>query len=66
MRSLDFSIDLILEPHYDPQVGSVSNRNEYQESFGRKGRPLRKADNLTAICEPTVYKIWQYGRLTTL
>jgi hypothetical protein len=22
---------------------------------GDKGRPARKADNLTAICEPTVY-----------
>jgi hypothetical protein len=29
--------------------------NEYQEySWGGKGRPARKADNLTAICEPTV------------
>jgi hypothetical protein len=24
---------------------------------GGKGRPARKADNLTAICEPTVYKM---------
>jgi hypothetical protein len=23
---------------------------------GGKGRPVRKADNLIAICEPTVYK----------
>jgi hypothetical protein len=46
MRSLDFSID--------PGVDSASNRNEYQESLGSKGRPARKADNLTAICEPIV------------
>jgi hypothetical protein len=26
------------------------NRNEYQESSWRKGRPARKTDNLTAIC----------------
>jgi hypothetical protein len=26
---------------------------------GGKGRPARKADNLTAICEPTVYR--KYG-----
>jgi hypothetical protein len=32
MRSLDFSIDLILQAHYDPGVDSASNRNEYQES----------------------------------
>jgi hypothetical protein len=33
---------------------------------GGKGRPARKADNLTAICEPIVYKIWEPRRLTTL
>jgi hypothetical protein len=32
---------------------------------GGKGRPARKAD-LTAICEPIVYKIWEPRRLTTL
>jgi hypothetical protein len=30
------------------------------------GRPARKADNLTAICEPTVYKMWEPRRLTAL
>jgi hypothetical protein len=25
-----------------------------RDPFGGKGRPARKADNLTAICEPTV------------
>jgi hypothetical protein len=33
-------------------VDSASNRNEYQESSGGKGRPAREADNLTATCEP--------------
>jgi hypothetical protein len=33
---------------------------------GSKGRPVRKADNLTAICGPTVYKMWEPRRLTTL
>jgi hypothetical protein len=38
MRSLDFSIDLILPPHYGPGVDSASNRSEYQESsWGVKG-----------------------------
>jgi hypothetical protein len=32
MWSLDFSVDLILQLHYDPGVDSASNRNEYQES----------------------------------
>jgi hypothetical protein len=33
---------------------------------GGKGRPARKADNLTAICEPIVYILWDPQRLTTL
>jgi hypothetical protein len=38
--------------HYGPGVVSASNRNEYQEcSWGGKGWPVHKADNLTAICE---------------
>jgi hypothetical protein len=48
MRSLDFSID------YGPGVDSTSNRNEYQDLPGGKGRQARGVDNLTAICEPTV------------
>jgi hypothetical protein len=43
------------QPHYGPGVVSATNRNEYQESsWGGKGRQARKADNLTAICEPIV------------
>jgi hypothetical protein len=34
--------------------------------MGGKARPARKADNLTAICEPIVYKMWDLQRLTTL
>jgi hypothetical protein len=30
------------------------------------GRPARKAENLTAICESIVYKMWEPRRLTTL
>jgi hypothetical protein len=29
-------------------------------------RPARKADNLTSICEPIVYKMWDPQCLTTL
>jgi hypothetical protein len=54
MRSLDFSFDLILQPHYDPGVDSASNRIEYQESSWGKVRQARKGDNPTAICEPFV------------
>jgi hypothetical protein len=34
--------------------------------LGGKVRQARKADNLTAICEPTVYKMCEPRRLTTL
>jgi hypothetical protein len=30
------------------------------------GRPAHKADNLTAICESSVSKMWEPRRLTTL
>jgi hypothetical protein len=41
--------------HHGPEVYSDSNRNEYQKIFlGCKTRPARKADNLTAICEPII------------
>jgi hypothetical protein len=43
-------------------VTEISTRNLYEG----KGRPARKADNLTAICEPVVWKMWEPGRLTTL
>jgi hypothetical protein len=33
---------------------------------GGKGWPARKADNLTAIYEPTVQKMWEPRRLTIL
>jgi hypothetical protein len=43
------------QPHYGPGVDSASNRNEYQEdSWGGRGVPARKADKLTAICEPII------------
>jgi hypothetical protein len=37
-------------------LDSTSNKNEYQRQknnfLGSRARPVRRADNLTAICEP--------------
>jgi hypothetical protein len=42
-----------------PWVQTASNRNENQGQkkmfLGGKAQPVRKADNLTAICEPIIY-----------
>jgi hypothetical protein len=57
-------IDLILPASLGPGVYSASNRNEYRKHLkkkmflGSKVRPVRGADNLTAIYEPTVYTMW--------
>jgi hypothetical protein len=33
---------------------------------GDKWRPVPKADNLTALCEPIVWEMWESRRLTVL
>jgi hypothetical protein len=50
---------LILPAPLGPGVYSASNRNEYRKHWkkmflGSKVRPVREADNLTAIYEPIV------------
>jgi hypothetical protein len=53
-----FSIYLILLAALDPGVYSVCNRNVYEKHkimfLGGRARPVRKADNLTAIRKSTV------------
>jgi hypothetical protein len=52
---IDYQLLDNLESYCDPGVYSYTNRNEYQKMFlGSKALPARKADNLTAICEPDV------------
>jgi hypothetical protein len=67
MKVLDFSIYLIL-PAALWTWGSTQPLTEMstRKLPGGKGRPVHKADNLTAICEPTVQKMWDPRRLTTL
>jgi hypothetical protein len=49
-------------------LGSTQSLTEMINSNlpGGKGQLARKADNLTAICERTVQKMWEPRRLTTL
>jgi hypothetical protein len=60
MRSLKFFFNLPkLSSHIMPfGVYSASNRNEYQKQknnvSGSRARPVRRADNLTAVFEPSV------------
>jgi hypothetical protein len=53
-----FSIYLILPSALGPKVYSASNRNEYRKQkkmfLGSRARPVREADNFTAIYEPIV------------
>jgi hypothetical protein len=49
-------------------LGSTQPLTEMNTSNlpGGKGRPVPKADNLTVICEPVVYRMWEPRCLTTL
>jgi hypothetical protein len=63
MRSLDFSINIItMTPGSTQPLTQMSTRN----LSGVKGRPTRKTDYLTAICEPTVKRMWEPRCLTNL
>jgi hypothetical protein len=55
-------VNFSLQAAIGPGVYSASNRTEYQKQKNNvsvdKARSALKADILTAICEPTVYTMW--------
>jgi hypothetical protein len=57
MSLLDFSVDIsrTLALGSTQPLTEMSTRN----LLGGKGRPARKADNLTAIYEPIVKEMWE-------
>jgi hypothetical protein len=67
MRLLD-SLNLLNPSSRVMALGSTQPLTEMSTGNlpGGEGLPARKADNLTAIFEPIVYKMWEPQRLTTL
>jgi hypothetical protein len=60
MRSLIFSMYLILPATPDPGVYSASNRSELSEDIsGGKVQSAYKTDDLTAIFGQIVYTVWE-------
>jgi hypothetical protein len=62
MKSVDFSIYLNVALWSTQPLTEMSTRNLPRG----KGRLSLKVDNLTDICEPIVYKMWEPRRLSTL
>jgi hypothetical protein len=56
-----FLICVILSAAQGPEIYSASNRNMF---LGRRARPVRRTDNLTAICEPTIWTMWDSQHIT--
>jgi hypothetical protein len=57
---------MVTVPHYGPGATQPITEMSTRNLPGGKGRPVRKADNLTAISEPVVYTMREPRRLTTL
>jgi hypothetical protein len=64
MGLLDFLIDLILPASQWPWDRlSLLTEMSTKDLPGGKGQPAREADNLIAVYEPFVYKMWEPRRL---
>jgi hypothetical protein len=70
MRSLDFFLIYLISPAalglgFTQPVTQMSTRNRKVMFLGSKVRRLRRADNLTAIFESIVYKMWEPRQAST-
>jgi hypothetical protein len=65
------SLDFFCWPNYSIRTMALGSTQPLTEMStrnlpGSKGWQAHKADNLTTICERTVYKMWEPRRLTAL
>jgi hypothetical protein len=65
------SLDFLIWPKTSSRTMALRSTQSLTEMSirhlpGGKERSARKADNFTAICKPTVWKIWEPRGLTTL
>jgi hypothetical protein len=71
MSRVRFPMSFLNSPNPSSRITALGSTQPLTEMStrnlpGGKWRPARKADNLTAICEPTVWKMWEPRRLTIL
>jgi hypothetical protein len=67
MRSLDcFQLTYSFQPHCDTGATHALAEMSTRNLPGGKEQPAYKADNLTAICELIIWKMWEPRCLTTL
>jgi hypothetical protein len=46
---------------------NLTKKKEYQKTIlVARARPAHKVDNLTAVCEPIIWAMWELQHLTTL
>jgi hypothetical protein len=65
MRSLDFSIDQVLEASLWSR-DELTRLQKWEHGIFLGGWPAPKANNLIAVCESIVYKMWEPRCLTAL
>jgi hypothetical protein len=67
MKSLIFSIELILQAHCGLEsIQPLTEMSTRDLPGGGGARPARKADNLAASSKPIIQKICQHRRIITL
>jgi hypothetical protein len=64
--SINVILPAALAMGFTQLLTEMSIRSRKIMFLGRRARPVLRADNLTAICEPIVYTMWDPQHLTAL